>query len=41
MTPMVFCASFSPWLNAMKAADPSCALPKNRLTKAGRAFWKM
>ena len=40
MTPMVFCASARPWANPMKLALTICALPKKRLTKRGRAFWK-
>ena len=40
MIPIVFCASFSPWLNAMNAADTICARPKNRETVAFRTLAK-
>ena len=32
MIPIVFCASFVPWLNAMNAADRIWARPKIRRT---------
>ncbi len=34
--PIVFCASFVPWLKAMKAAETIWALPKTRATTARR-----
>src|SRR6266851_5236104 len=38
MTPIVFCASFEPWLKAISAAETVCALRKPLLAVAGRAF---
>ncbi len=40
MTPMVFCASWSPWPSAMAAADAVCAMRKRRDAFAGATFLK-
>ena len=37
ITPIVFCASFEPWLNAMTDADASCARRKRRMSRPGCA----
>jgi len=39
--PIVFCASFEPWLNAISAAEMVCALRKPLLAVAGRALRKV
>ncbi len=40
MTPIVFCASCSPWPKAIAAAEATCALRKPRLILRGFAFRK-
>ena len=34
MMPMAFCASFAPWLNAMKLAETSCMRENSRKARA-------
>ncbi len=41
MMPMVFCASFEPWLKATNAAEPVCASRKRRFTTPGCALRKI
>ena len=40
MTPIVFCPSLPPWLNAMYALERICALPKKRWTACAVASRK-